>query len=143
MKKVLFVCIGNSCRSQMAEGFMRLHGKRSFEPLSAGTAACGVVNRDTAAAMKEAGVDISDQTSKQLTDDMIDEADAVVTLGCIPASRLCPPSYAGKMYDWKIEDPLGMGHEFMERVRDDIEKRVVELIRELKDGDGKAAHTRS
>ena len=133
-KKILFVCIGNSCRSQMAEGFMKKHGSVSFEVRSAGTAACGAVNRDTIVAMKEAGVDISGQSSKQLTDEMIDWADAVVTLGCIPAERLCPASYAGKRYDWRVEDPLGMGDGFVERVRDGVEKRVLALIKELKDG---------
>lgn len=127
-KNTLFVCVGNTCRSQMAEGFARQLANGRFGVASAGTSAMGVVNRQTIAAMSEAGVDISDQTSKQLTNEMIAWADIVVTLGCSPADELCPVSFKGAKYDWDIEDPLGKPSDVIRRVRDDIRRRVAELM---------------
>ncbi|MBI5587770.1 MAG: arsenate reductase ArsC [Deltaproteobacteria bacterium] len=126
--KVLFVCVGNTCRSQMAEGFAKAYGKGKVEARSAGTSAAGYVNRSTIVAMKEAGIDISNQTSKQVTDEMLQWADVVVTMGCCSADNLCPVTFKGKKYDWKIDDPLGRPWEVMERVRDDIEEKVKGLI---------------
>ena len=126
--KILFVCVGNTCRSQMAEGFAKHYGKGKIEVRSAGTSASGSVNRSTIEAMKEVGIDISGQTSDQLTCDMLQWADVVVTMGCCPADQLCPVDFKGKKYDWKIEDPLGRPWAVMQRVRDDIERRVKELI---------------
>lgn len=126
--KVLFVCVGNTCRSQMAEGFARTYGKGKIEVKSAGTSAAGYVNSSTIEAMKEAGIDISAQTSKQVTDEMMDWADVIVTMGCCSADSLCPVTFKGKKYDWKIDDPLGRPWAVMERVRDDIEERVKGLI---------------
>ncbi len=126
--KILFVCVGNTCRSQMAEGFARLHGKGMVEVRSAGTSASGSVNRSTIEAMKEIGIDISKQTSDQLTNEMLGWADVVVTMGCCTADKFCPVDFRGSTYDWKIEDPLGRPWAVMQRVRDDIEKRVRELI---------------
>jgi len=126
--KILFVCVGNTCRSQMAEGFAKRYGKGNIEVRSAGTSASGSVNRSTIEAMKEVGIDISGQTSDQLTCDMLQWADAVVTMGCCPADQLCPVDFKGRKYDWKIEDPLGRPWAVMQRVRDDIERRVKELI---------------
>ncbi|MEE9614904.1 MAG: arsenate reductase ArsC [Thermodesulfobacteriota bacterium] len=128
MSNILFVCVGNTCRSQMAEGFARAVKGGSVEVKSAGTSAMGIVNRATAEAMREAGVDISGQTSDQLTDEMLVWADVVVTLGCCAAEELCPVGFRGKKIDWPIEDPLGRPVEVIRRVRDDIEKRVRELI---------------
>ena len=127
-KKVLFVCVGNSCRSQMAEGFARACGMGKIEVMSAGTSACGSVNRAAIEAMKEKGIDISAQTSKQLTDDMLEWADVVVTTGCCGAGELCPVDFEGERYDWPVEDPLGREWEVMRKVRDDIEDRVKKLI---------------
>lgn len=126
--KVLFVCVGNTCRSQMAEGFAKFYGNGKVEVRSAGTAASGFVNKSTIEAMKEIGIDISAQTSKQLTDEMLDWADLVVTMGCCSASDLCPVSFKGKMYDWKIGDPLGRPWEVMQQVRQDIEDKVKGLL---------------
>ncbi len=128
--RVLFVCVGNTCRSQMAEGFARLHGKDMLEAGSAGTSAAGIVNKNTIEAMKEKEIDISSQTSRQLTADMFEWADVVVTMGCIPADFLCPSSFKGRKCDWKIDDPLGRPWEFMRRVRDEIENKVKEFIGE-------------
>lgn len=128
--KILFVCVGNTCRSQMAEGFAREFGAGRIEVRSAGTSAAGMVNRSTIEAMREIGIDISGHSSDQLTSEMIDWADCVVTLGCSPAGSFCPPGFEGRIFDWKIDDPLGRPWEVMERVRRDIEDKVKELIGE-------------
>jgi protein-tyrosine-phosphatase len=128
LTRILFVCIGNTCRSQMAEGFARRLGDGRVEAMSAGTAAMGVVNRATIAAMRDAGVSFDGHSSKQLTPEMFAWADVVVTMGCSSAESICPASYAGLKYDWPIEDPLGGPPEVLRRVRDDIEKRVRALI---------------
>lgn len=127
-RKILFVCVGNTCRSQMAEGFAKRYGNGSVEVRSAGTSASGYVNKSTIEAMKETGIDISGQTSQQVTEEMIKWADVVVTMGCCSADTLCPPDYEGRKIDWKIDDPLGRPWEVMRRVRDDIENKVKELI---------------
>ena len=129
-KKILFVCVGNTCRSQMAEGFAARYGGDTIKVKSAGTAASGFVNRATIEVMREKGIDISGQASKQLTDAFLNWADVVVTLGCCSAEGICPVTFKGRKMDWPIEDPLGMPVEFMRGVRDDIEKRVMGLIDE-------------
>ncbi len=128
MRKILFVCVGNTCRSQMAEGFARRCGAGRVEVRSAGTCAAGYINGTTAEVMRERGIDITDQTSDQLTDEMLDWADVVVTMGCCSADEICPVSYVGEKQDWDIEDPLGIPIEETRRIRDEIEKRVMELI---------------
>lgn len=127
-KKILFICIGNTCRSPMAEGFARVYGKGRVEARSAGVAAMGVVNDDTIAVMKDIGIDISAQSSKQLTQEMINWADIVVTLAGPKAERHVGPNFKGKTFDWPVKDPIGMPVEIMEEVRDDIEKRVAALL---------------
>lgn len=126
--KILFICVGNTCRSQMAEGFARQYGNSRVEVRSAGTSASGAVNKSTIEAMREIGIDISGHSSKQLTLEMIEWADVVVTMGGWPADKLCPETYRGRKLDWKIDDPLGRPWEFMQRVRGDIEARVKELL---------------
>lgn len=133
-KKILFVCVGNSCRSQMAEGFAKAYGRGAVEVKSAGTCASGIVHRGAIQAMSEKGVDISAQTSDQLTDDMIEWADIVVTMGCCSADELCPAFGKAEKCDWPIGDPLGRPWEVMQRVRDDIEERVKKLLKDIKSG---------
>jgi arsenate reductase len=127
-KKVLFVCIGNMCRSQMAEGFARSIAGDLVEPYSAGTNHTGEVSRQAMAAMEERGIDISRQYSKGLGDVPLLEMDYVVTMGCCSANELCPVTYAGNKIDWPIEDPIGRPIDVFRRVRDDIERRVRELL---------------
>ncbi len=129
--RVLFLCIGNTCRSQMAEGFARTYGKGLVEIKSAGTSAFGEVNGLSTASMAELGIDISVQSSDQLSGDMLDWADVVVTLGCCKADELCPADFQGRKLDWPIADPFGGPMDTMERVRDDIEERVRGLLEEL------------
>ncbi|MEK7880815.1 MAG: arsenate reductase ArsC [Deltaproteobacteria bacterium] len=152
-KKILFVCVGNSCRSQMAEGFAKAYGRDTVEVKSAGTCASGIVHRGAIEAMAEKGIDISAQTSIQLTDDMIEWAEIVVTTGCCSADELylnvgqgfspavkdadlkvCPTGHKAEKYDWPIGDPLGRPWEVMQSVRDDIEERVKNLLEDIKSG---------
>ncbi len=112
----------------MAEGFAWSHGGEDVEIKSGGTSALGYVHPATIRAMSEVGINISDQTSDQVTKDIIEWADIVITLGCCTADEICPPSYKGEKQDWPIEDPFGRDDAFMRHVRDDIEKRVVALL---------------
>lgn len=121
----------------MAEGFAKHHGKDRVEIRSCGTSAMGYITDETFEAMAEAGVDLSDQRSKQIKDEMLDWADVVVTLGCCSAHRLCPVTFKGRKIDWPIEDPLGRPPQVIRRVRDDIERRVAALIEELVNGKAK------
>ena len=127
-KRILFVCIGNTCRSQIAEGFARFHGGADFEVKSAGTSAMGHIVEGTIDIMAESGIDITGHTSDQFTPKLLDWADVIVTLGCCSADELCPADFTGQKHDWPIRDPLGMGQEFFRDVRDDIEHRVKELL---------------
>jgi arsenate reductase len=136
MKKILFVCTGNSCRSQMAEGFARALSNGSFDISSAGTAPIGVLQA-TIETMQEVDIDISNQTSDLLTKEMIDGTDYVVTL-CSSARDNCPVIPSGvKHFHWDIPNPdrpyisqEPRRREFA-RVRDEIKKCVLELLKEI------------
>ncbi|HEY8001523.1 MAG: arsenate reductase ArsC [Vicinamibacteria bacterium] len=126
--EVLFVCVHNAGRSQMAAGLLdRLAGGR-VSVRSAGSDPADEVNPAAVEAMSEAGVDISRELPKPLTDDAVREADVVITMGCGDAC----PFYPGKRYeDWELEDPSGKDLETVRRIRDEIEQRVSALIDEL------------
>ena len=122
---VLFVCVHNAGRSQMAAGYlMHLAGDR-VRVLSAGTAPKDQVNPVAVAAMAEVGIDVSAQTPKVLTDAAVQESDFVITMGC---GDECP-FYPGKEYlDWQLDDPAGQGIEAVRVIRDQIRERVDGLI---------------
>jgi arsenate reductase (thioredoxin) len=128
MKKVLFVCIENSCRSQMAEGFASVLGKDVLEPYSAGSRPSGKVNPEAVKVMREAGVDISASQSKGFQELPVKEFDFVITMGC---GDQCPVVPAEKHIDWQIEDPRGRDVEFFRGVRDNIKNKVRELVRTI------------
>lgn len=128
MKRILFVCVENSCRSQTAEGFARLHGAGRVEAHSAGSRPSGKVNETAVAVMKERGVDLAVQASKGLTDLPAGEWEAVVTMGCGDA---CPSLPARRRLDWALPDPKHLPLEGFRGVRDDIEARVKALIAEV------------
>jgi protein-tyrosine-phosphatase len=125
--KLLFVCIENSCRSQMAQAFARMHGGPDTEAFSAGSRPSGVVNARAIAFMREVGYDLSVHQSRGL--DAIPEGpfDAVVTMGCGDA---CPWVPARQHIDWDIPDPKDMKPDAFRAVRDDIERRVKALLEE-------------
>jgi len=125
---VLFVCVHNAGRSQMAAGFMRELGGDRVDVLSAGSEPKASINPIAVAAMQEVGIDISNQEPKILTTDAVLESDAVITMGCGDAC----PIFPGKRYeDWILEDPAGQDIEFVRRVRDDIKSRVETLLNEI------------
>jgi arsenate reductase (thioredoxin) len=128
---VLFVCVHNAGRSQMAAGFLQhLSGDR-IEVLSAGSEPADQVNPAAVAAMAEVGIDLAAQTPKLLTDAAVQEADVVVTMGCGDAC----PFYPGKRYeDWPLGDPAGQGIEAVRPIRDEIRSRVEALVAELLPG---------
>ena len=125
---VLFVCVHNAGRSQMAAGFMKTLGADRVEVLSAGSAPKDSINPIAVEAMKEVGIDISNNVPKVLTPEAVQESDAVITMGC---GDDCP-FYPGKSYeDWVLDDPAGQGIESVRIIRDDIKKRVEQLLSEL------------
>lgn len=125
---VLFVCVHNAGRSQMAAGFMFHLGQGRVEVLSAGSAPKDSINPIAVEAMAEIGIDISHNSPKVLTNDAVEQSDAVITMGC---GDVCP-FYPGKRYeDWVLEDPAGQGIESVRVIRDEIKVRVETLLAEL------------
>ena len=125
---VLFVCVHNAGRSQMAAALLRARAGDRVDVRSAGSEPAGVVNPVAVDAMRELGIDIAAATPARLADDDVREADVVVTMGCGDAC----PVYPGKRYeDWELEDPAGKGLDTVRRIRDQIDARVQALLREL------------
>ena len=126
-KTVLFVCVENAGRSQMAEGFFKKYAPKGFTSLSAGTNPAYHINPVVAEAMKEVGIDISKQKSKELTDEMIRESDKVVNMGCMD-KNFCPTIWLPKVIEWNLPEPKGKPIEEVREIRDEIEKRVKEIV---------------
>ena len=125
---VLFVCVHNAGRSQMAAGFMRELGRGRVEVLSAGSAPKDSINPIAVEVMAEVGIDIANNTPRVLTLAAVQESDAVITMGC---GDVCP-FYPGKRYeDWVLDDPAGQGIEPVRVIRDEIKRRVEQLLSEL------------
>ena len=125
---VLFVCVHNAGRSQMAAGFMTHLGQGRVEVLSAGSAPKDSINPIAVQAMAEVGIDISKNSPKVLTTGAVEQSDAVITMGC---GDVCP-FYPGKRYeDWVLDDPAGQGIESVRVIRDEIKARVETLLAEL------------
>jgi len=125
---VLFVCVHNAGRSQMAAGFMTHLSGGAVDVLSAGSAPKDSINPIAIEAMAEVGIDIANNVPKILTPEAVQASDAVVTMGCGDAC----PFYPGKRYeDWVLDDPAGQGIESVRIIRDDIKKRVEALLTEL------------
>jgi protein-tyrosine-phosphatase len=126
--EILFLCVHNSGRSQMAAAFARKLGNGRVVVNSAGSDPTSVLNPAVVEAMREVGLDISGESPKRLTDQMGLDADVIVTMGC---GDECPV-YLGKRYeDWELEDPSGKDFATVQRIRDEIEYRVVNLLRDL------------
>ena len=129
MMKVLFVCVENAGRSQMAEAFAKHYGKGKVEATSAGTMPSSEVNPVVVQVMKEKGIDISKNKPKLINNQMVQEADIVIVMGCDPQG-FCPAPLLEKVVDWKLEDPKGKAIEKVREIRDEIERRVKKLIDE-------------
>lgn len=130
MKTILFVCVENAGRSQMAEGFFNKYAPRGYRAVSAGTKPASQINPLAVQAMKEAGLDISSQKSKIITEDMIRDSEKAVNMGCMDRAG-CPLLFLNNPIDWGIEDPKGKPIEKIREIRDDIERRVKELVKNL------------
>ena len=127
MKKVLFVCVENAGRSQMAEAFARHYGKGKIEAISAGTMPSTEVNPIVVQVMREKGIDISKNKPKLVNTQMVQKADVIIVMGC-DAQGFCPASFLNKVVDWKLEDPKRKPIEKVREIRDEIERRVKKLI---------------
>jgi arsenate reductase len=125
---VLFVCVHNAGRSQMAAGYLAYLSGGAVEVRSAGSEPADQVNPSAVAAMAEEGIDITAETPKILTTEAVKESDVVITMGC---GDTCP-IFPGKHYeDWELEDPAGKGVEAVRPIRDQIKQRVLDLLASL------------
>jgi arsenate reductase len=129
--EVLFVCVHNAGRSQMAAGLVKLRSDGRVHVRSAGSAPGEEINPAVVEAMREISVDLSEEFPKPLTDEFVKGADVVITMGCGDAC----PIYPGKRYeDWDLDDPAGQDLEAVRRIRDEIDQRVQKLVAELLPG---------
>jgi protein-tyrosine-phosphatase len=126
--QVLFVCVHNAGRSQMAAAFLSRIGDGRIDVRSAGSTPAKEIHPVVVQAMEEVGIDLSAEKPKRIDDDVVRASDAVITMGCGDAC----PIYPGKRYeDWQVEDPSGRSLEEVRRIRDDLERRVSELVSDL------------
>jgi len=126
--EVLFVCVHNAGRSQMAAGLVSLRSHGRIHVRSAGSDPAESINPAVVDAMSEIGVDMEQEFPKRLTDEVVRAADVVITMGCGDACPICP----GKKYEaWELDDPAGQGIDAVRKIRDDIDARVQRLIAEL------------
>ena len=126
--EVLFVCVHNAGRSQMAAALLHHHARGSVTVRSAGSAPADTINPAVRQVMAEIGIDLSREQPKLLTTDAVQASDVVITMGCGDAC----PIFSGKRYeDWVLDDPAGQPAETVRRIRDDIEARVRALLRDL------------
>lgn len=130
MEKILFVCVENAGRSQMAEAFANHYGKGKLVASSAGVMLAESINPVVVEAMKEKGIDISMNKPKLLTTKMAEESDKIITMGC-SVEKFCPAPLLKNVIDWGLEDPKGKTIEKVRQIRNEIEKRVLKLISEL------------
>lgn len=125
---VLFVCVHNAGRSQMAAGYLRHYAGSRIEVRSAGSVPAEHINPIAVDAMSEDGIDISAEQPKVLTDEAVQDSDAVITMGCGDAC----PFFPGKRYeDWELDDPAGQGIEAVRLIRDNIKTRIEALVADL------------
>ncbi|MBI5859475.1 MAG: arsenate reductase ArsC [Nitrosarchaeum sp.] len=129
MKKILFVCVENAGRSQMAEAFFKKYLPTGFQPISAGTKPASKVNPIVLQAMKEIGIDIKNKTPKYLSNEMLVDSIAV-NMGCMDKES-CPALFVKDVLDWNIPDPRGKSIEEVRKIRDQIEIKVKELVKNL------------
>ncbi|MGI8564013.1 MAG: arsenate reductase ArsC [Candidatus Dormibacter sp.] len=126
--EVLFVCVHNAGRSQMAAGLLDHHAQGRVHVRSAGSTPANEINPAAVEAMREVGIDLSQEFPKPLTDEFVTTADVVITMGCGDAC----PIYPGKRYEeWDLEDPAGKTLPEVRRIRDQIDRRVSELVTQL------------
>lgn len=130
-KVILFVCVENAGRSQMAEGFFnQKYAPKGYRAISAGTRPVSQINPLAVQVMEEVGIDISSQKSKIITEDMIKSSEKSVNMGCMDKTE-CPLLFINNIVDWGVEDPKGKPLEKVRGIRDEIERRVKEIAQSL------------
>jgi len=132
MKKILFVCVENAGRSQIAEAFFRKYMPKGFEAISAGTKPSAYVNPIVLQAMKEIGIDIENQTPKHISQQIISESEKTINMGCMDKES-CPALFVNDVLDWQIPDPKGKSIEEVRKIRDQIETKIMTLIKSLQE----------
>jgi protein-tyrosine-phosphatase len=130
--QILFVCVENAGRSQMAEGFFREYAQK-FKAISAGTEPESELNSVVVTAMKEIGIDITNLKPKLFSNEMIENSIKTVNMGCMDQES-CPSLFVKDVLDWNIADPKGKTIEEVRKIRDQIKSKVLELIKKLEDG---------
>ena len=130
-KSVLFVCVQNAGRSQMAEGFFKKYAPKEYEGISAGTMPVSEINPLAVEVMREVDIDISGQKSKEITEDMIRNSSKIVNMGCMDKVS-CPTLFLQNLLDWNIEDPKDKQIDKVREIRDEIEERVKKLVADIK-----------
>ncbi len=126
-KIILFVCVENAGRSQMAEGFFNNIAPEGYRAVSAGTKPVSQINPLAIDVMKEVDIDISNQKSKEITEDMMRDSFKTVNMGCMDKES-CPTLFLSNVLDWNLEDPKGKSIEKVRDIRDEIDQRVKELV---------------
>ena len=130
-KVILFVCVENAGRSQIAEGFFnQKYALKGYRAISAGTRPVSQINALAVQAMSEVGIDISNQKSKIITEDMIRSSAKSVNMGCLEKAE-CPMLFINNVIDWRIEDPKDKPIEKVRKIRDEIDRRVREIAQSL------------
>ena len=130
-KSVLFVCVQNAGRSQMAEGFFKKYAPKEYEGISAGTMPVSEINPLAVEVMREVDIDISGQNSKEITEDMIRTSSKIVNMGCMDKVS-CPTLFLQNLLDWNIEDPKDKQIDKVREIRHEIEQRVKKLVADIK-----------
>ena len=130
-KKVLFICVHNAGRSQMAEAFFNQMAKGKAKATSAGTKPDAHIDKGVVTAMQEVGIDIRNQKPKALTLEMMESADRVINMGC-GVEETCPACFV-PTEDWELDDPKGKSPDEIRKIRDEIKVRVEKLVKELSD----------
>lgn len=132
MKKILFVCVENAGRSQMAEAFFKKFMPKGFEVISAGTKPSDKVNPIVLQAMTEIGIDMKNQIPKTISQQIISGSEKAVNMGCIDKES-CPALFLKDILDWQIPDPKGKPIEQVREIRDQIKSKVLDLIKSLEE----------
>ena len=130
-KIILFVCVENAARSQMAEGFFNKSPPEGYKAVSGGTKPVSQINPVVINVMNEVGIDISNQKSKEITEDMMRNSFKTVNMGCMDKES-CPTIFLPNVLDWNLEDPKGKSFEKIREIRDEIDQRVKELVASIK-----------
>ena len=130
-KTILFVCVENAGRSQIAEAFFNKYAPKGYKAISAGTKPVSQINPMAVEAMKEVGIDISNQKSKDITEEAMRNSIQIVNMGCME-KEACPTLFLHNLLDWNIEDPKGKSIEKAREIRDEIHQRVKEIVSSIK-----------